>query len=711
MIHAPSVFGRARADRGPLLLTALVVFLAVLITAAVPPLLQERADRAVTDVVSAEGNDARLSAAVTFDPESPAYPRARIDDSAGIVDWYRENASMYLDSTLQPLFGPPVTIVSSPDLQVTGRTPGLNLRLVHGGTGSPAGPAVTWVEGRAPAADPSLGGARTGPEPWPVQVGLPEATAQRLGLGVGDVITAEDPKGAPIEAHVSGTYRATDASDPLWRFDPQLLAADVFTDTRGLTSTHFAALMSDDSLPDGRLATDPGYGLYITVGFAAEPGRITRANAPAAIDALVSLEAGTSGAEVDGPTISFSTGLDTVLQRLLAQITTTVALATVLLAALLVAVALALVLTADLLTRRRATVLTGLRRRGASLPGLGFELGVESLALTLVSGGAGLLAAQLLAGSVSVLWPLPMLLVGVLGGPLVAVVHAARATPRKGAPANRSARRTIAVTRQLRRLTLEVAIVAGAAAAYTALKQRGVTADDVLPALAPALVAVTGGVLLLRVFPGLTRLFLKLGNRFRGGLPLLAASRASATVARPLPVVLIVTSVALAVFTLSVRATAAQRVPTGQDSRPFPEALSVGLLDLALVTSVLLVLLAVLAVALGTLGSAPDRAETGARLRTLGMTTSDTRWIALGELLPVALVGGAVGWVLGRVLASQAVGLLSLRVLQDLPADPALVVPVATCLPVLVLPAVVVALVLVETSLRRRERLGQVLRA
>ncbi|MBT0769587.1 ABC transporter permease [Kineosporia sp. J2-2] len=704
--------GRARADRGPLLLTALVVFLAVLITAGVPPLLRTRGDRAVAEVVQGAGGDADLTASVTFDPESPAYPRARIDSSAEIVDGYYENALRYLDPSLEKVFGSPVASVGSGDLQVTsGTTPGLNMRLVY--ADSPRdedhGPAVTWVAGEAPGA--GQGSARTSDAPWPVQVGLSEATAKLLGAGPGDTISAQDYDKAPIEVHVSGVYRARRGTDDVWRTEPELLAPRTVTDTRGLTTSYFSVLMTGESLPDGRLATDPYSGLFVNLEFLPDPALVTRDSAPALIDALVQLEAGTKAYQIDGPPVIFGTGLDTLLQRLLNQIAVATALAAVLLSALLVAVALALLLTADLLARRRAGVLTGLRRRGASLPGLGAELAVESLAVAGIAGGAGLAVAWWLTGSLSLSWVWPVLLVAVLGAPVAAVSEAARATPRKAAPANRSARRTLAVTRQLRRITIEVAIVLAAAAAGTALAQRGVTANDVLPAVAPSLVAVTGGVLVLRLLPVLLRLFLRLGNRFRGALPLLAAGRAAATVSRPLPMVLIVTSVSLGVFALAVRATASGPGRPADDAHPLPPALADGLRDLALTCGLLLFLLAGLAVALGTFAGAGDRAETFARLRTLGMTPAATRRIALGELLPVAVIGGVVGWALGRVLASEAIGLLSLKMLNDLPADPALVVPAVTYLPIMLLPAAVVVLVLAESSVRRRERLGQVLRA
>ncbi|GLY29965.1 FtsX-like permease family protein [Kineosporia sp. NBRC 101731] len=718
-LHRPSIRGRARADRGPLLLTALVVLVAVLLTAAVPPLIDRRADRAVTEAVGDAGDAANMIAQVPFEAEIPGYPRVRRPNSATVADGYAGSAQQLLDPTLRSVFGPPVVSVSSSDLELkTGDRPGRTLRLVYVGEPAP----LTWIDGSPPAQDSSRGEERAGPAPWPVSVGLSEAASEVLDLGTGDRVRTEDREGGRVELRISGIYRAQNPSDQVWKAQPQLLEPVVFTDTRGITTSFTSVLLSADSLPDGRLATAPT-DMGVTIEFMPTAGSITRDNAPTVIDSLVELGAGSGVAQDDGPAIDFNTRLSGVLERVLDQISVATALAMVLLGAVLVAVGLALLLTADLLTRRRGGVLTGLRRRGASLPGLWAELAVESLFLTLLAGGTGLLLVRWSVGAVSLTWPLPVLVVAALGAPTVGVVTAARATTGRAAPANRSARRTLAVTRQLRRLTAEAAVLLATVGAVIALSQRGIVTQDgaggaaasLFPALAPTLVAVTGGILLLRVLPPVLEGLLRASERFRGSLPLLAASRARATAGRALPLVLIVTSVSLGVFALSVRATAspttsaAARLPA--DARPLAGALADGLRDLALVTGVLLFVLAVVALVVGALGGARERGETAARLRTLGLTGADTRWICLGELLPVALVGGLVGWVLGRVLASRAIGLLSLRVLNDLPADPPLVVPVITYAPVVLLIVTVVLVAAVESSLRRRERLGQVLRA
>ena len=139
--------------------------------------------------------------------------------------------------------------------------------------------------------------------------------------------------------------------------------------------------------------------------------------------------------------------------------------------------------------------------------------------------------------------------------------------------------------------------------------------------------------------------------------------------------------------------------------------LAAGLLDLANAALVVLLLWGLLSVVLGAAASAPARGETLARLRTLGLRPRQARQVAAGELLPPVLIGAVGGLMLGVLLAHASLGLLALRLLTGEATDPDLVVPWLSVLPV-ILPVLAVAVVVgLESSLRRRERLGEVLRA
>jgi putative ABC transport system permease protein len=138
--------------------------------------------------------------------------------------------------------------------------------------------------------------------------------------------------------------------------------------------------------------------------------------------------------------------------------------------------------------------------------------------------------------------------------------------------------------------------------------------------------------------------------------------------------------------------------------------LTAGLERLVAASTAVLLLLAVLLVVLAASASAPDRAATLAMLRTLGLHARDGRRVTLGEILPPVLVASTVGIGLGALVAGLVTRPLALRWVTGQVHDPALVVPWWSAAPVPVLALTVVAIALVESSARRRERLGQVLR-
>ncbi|SNY69469.1 FtsX-like permease family protein [Paractinoplanes atraurantiacus] len=140
--------------------------------------------------------------------------------------------------------------------------------------------------------------------------------------------------------------------------------------------------------------------------------------------------------------------------------------------------------------------------------------------------------------------------------------------------------------------------------------------------------------------------------------------------------------------------------------------LTSGLTRLAYASAAALLALAVLGFALGAAANAPARWETLARLRTLGLRARDTRRVAAGELLPLVLFAAICGPALGIVLARVTLGPLALNLLTAQAGNPV----VATPWPVAVIAAAVLlaaltAVVTVEATLRRRHRLGEVLRA
>jgi putative ABC transport system permease protein len=113
--------------------------------------------------------------------------------------------------------------------------------------------------------------------------------------------------------------------------------------------------------------------------------------------------------------------------------------------------------------------------------------------------------------------------------------------------------------------------------------------------------------------------------------------------------------------------------------------LASGLVDLAIVSSVLLAVFAVLGVVIAAASDAPPRAESLGRLRSLGVDDAGLRRVLAGELVVPVLVGSVAGLVLGVGAAVLMFGPLSLQLVTGQVSTPDLVVPWWTAISVVVL--------------------------
>jgi putative ABC transport system permease protein len=140
------------------------------------------------------------------------------------------------------------------------------------------------------------------------------------------------------------------------------------------------------------------------------------------------------------------------------------------------------------------------------------------------------------------------------------------------------------------------------------------------------------------------------------------------------------------------------------------EPLTVGVQRAAAAATLTLLALVALVVVLAAATSAPARGVTLATLRTLGLGGRDARLVTAGELLPGVLLAVVGGAALGAVVTRVVVGPLALRLVTGQSADPAAVWSAWAGAPVVVALATLAVTVVAESSLRRRERLGEVLR-
>ncbi|MFF5052708.1 ABC transporter permease [Micromonospora sp. NPDC000663] len=572
--HWPSIRGRGRTDAGPLLLTAAVIAAVALLAGAVPALLRAAADDAVQDMARRSGHDSNVLAHADWErDDGPTGGRVRTASLADDVDDFRARATDALGPDLDAALLPPIAVVNGPILSITDGDMPRTFQFTYL-AGDAGGPDVTWVAGSAPGSavpDEYLETPYDGP-PWPVQVGLCEADAAALHLGPGDRIPVRDGRGRDRDVRISGIYRPADSGDPAWLLAPALLRPVPGAD--GVGVTRFAGLLSRESLPDARLAVDQNQ-LRRTVHFAPEADALSWDTSATLASQVVKLKAASGSSGARDESLKWESQLDTTLRAARTRISAVSAQAAVLLTGVLTATVLVLLLAADLLVRRRTPALGAARQRGAALPDLGAELIAESTVVCLSAAAVGLALARTVAPGVSWSWVVPVILAGVVAGPAFGTLAAARASRDRRQPANPAARRWIRATGQLRRAAVEAAVLVAAVAALVTLRQRGLlpaasggdtgelTSEQILPISAPALGVLVGALVLLRLLPFGARFALRQALRSRRPLAVFGAARAATTAGRALPLLVLVSTTALASFALILGATVTRGLADG----------------------------------------------------------------------------------------------------------------------------------------------------
>ncbi len=481
-------------------------------------------------------------------------------DTADLVTRSQARVETGLPADTRSVLGDPVGALIGPELKA-GSIDGRPGRVRFAYVVSAEGPAIEWVEGRAPAAtgDASdlltLNGASL-----PIEVGVSAAAAELMGVHAGDRIDVEDTDGSPLDVTVTGIFRAINADDFAWDVVPRLLEPTVIDG--GFPLASIALWCSPESVPFARLAVFQ-QGMQLTFTYPANAEAFTAANAPSIAADLRGLASGKQVFDFDYAPPTVRTGLDRALDGALARTEAATTQAFVVLLALLSAVVLVEVMAASLVVERRATVLAQWRSRGASLPAVGAAIATESAAVTVLGGSIGLAAAYAaVPGTVPWIWVVPPLVLAGLAGPVLSV----RAAGRSAAPppAGRRAQGRLD-PRSLRRITAEVTLILSAAASLGTLALRGVSASEGSVAVdamilgAPVLGTLAVAVLLVRLLSPLTRAARALARRSRGAVTLLAAARARSGATATV-------SLVLAASVVAITTSGALTVDRGQDT-------------------------------------------------------------------------------------------------------------------------------------------------
>ncbi len=374
------------------------------------------------------------------------------------------------------------------------------------------GDGIRWVAGRPPAGHTTTS---QPPDPNPgaivYEAAISTGTASDTGLKVGDRVLMVPGTNTPGHATIDvvGVFEIVDPGDGRWFADPTLATTVKERVSAEITIYHAVALvdagaysaLAGESLQWWGPPLRPQ--LRYRWRYRLDPARVPTDLVGKFDTDLAKLRAAHPYGGGQG-TPSLSTGLADLVARYQldrSRAATAVALAMVgPLAAMLGALAL---VAAAMATRRRQAVQV-VRTRGGGVAQVVAGRAVEAF---LVAVPAALLGGLLAALAVAGRWVgdalAPALAVGLVGGALATLpaLAAARRPPltREGGPGGRTGGR---------RLVLDVLVVAIAVGGAVSLRGRETTGGglNILLASVPVLLAVAGGVIVLRLYPAAARI-------------------------------------------------------------------------------------------------------------------------------------------------------------------------------------------------------------
>ncbi|WP_282083308.1 ABC transporter permease [Streptomyces tendae] len=219
-----------------------------------------------------------------------------------------------------------------------------------------------------------------------VEVAVPVAAAERIGVGTGDRLTLTDRLDGPaVRVVVSGLYRPVDAGSPYWRLD-DLAGRGV---QEGGFTTYGPLLAPPGALSGGRVGAGSS-GWLVTADYSSLTTGRTRDLGDAARDGMAWLRE----QKVLSGTTAATTELPAILERLDRSLAVSRSTLLVIALQLVLLAGGALLLVARLLSVERAGELALLRARGASRARLAAGSALEALLLAVPA----LVCAPLLAG-------------------------------------------------------------------------------------------------------------------------------------------------------------------------------------------------------------------------------------------------------------------------------------------------------------------------
>lgn len=379
---------------------------------------------------------------------------------------------------------------------------------------------IRYTSGRAPAAWTGVDAALDATTP-PVDVAISSTAADALHLTVGDVVQAVDPDGGPRPRYrVSGVFEPVAASDEDWAQHPSLLTPEHLRTGAGIDLVSAGAFVAPGSVGGLERTFSGGrISLYLPVRTDIWDGRDA-----AQVRSQLTAATGSPVALPGDDELTLSTGAPAAIDEALSRVRALSALLS------LVAAAPAGVLLAVLALAARGA----LARWRPDLE-LAAARGASPLQLRAALAAVGALVAvpvsAIAAVASAIAVPARLTPAEIVTGP--AVVAATVVAVLAAAVPSAGARRIGAILRRFSDVALG-AVVVLAVLAYVILRQRGVVVatvsglPDPLAVGTPLLLSIAAAALVMRVYPGLLRLALRL-VRARGAASFVGGRRAART--------------------------------------------------------------------------------------------------------------------------------------------------------------------------------------
>ncbi len=401
------------------------------------------------------------------------------------------------------------------------------------------------VRGRLPAG-------RMGGHQAVVQIAVTGATAARFGLRPGSRLNVSG-----VAVLVTGIIEPADPGSAFWTVDPVAAAPALNSPpTPGPGMWIGAAFVSPAALPLLQASGLPIGTVQLTWDFPLSTTHLTISQVAGLLGELNG-PLNQSGLLVTGMTVPtpvpLASGLVGVLAGFLAEDQALGSVLGLLFVSLAAVGIVAVLLGGGLLAGRRGTEFAMMRARGASLRQVAARALRASAVLTLpaAAAGAGLAVALTPGHGVAIAWWLAgcALMAALAGLPLIAAGRLRQAE--RGGVRRRTGRAVSGRAAAARRLVAETVLVAASAGGIVVLRRQGLTAGtvDVYSSAAPVLVAIPAAIIVMRGYPVVLRLLLRLAGTRPGISAFVGFARAArSSLSAIVPVFALVLALAVVAF-------------------------------------------------------------------------------------------------------------------------------------------------------------------